>query len=664
MSINLKEKSIQTYPPNCYNRTMKTGIKSWHAIVKFIKYYFSIGGLARTLLVPWRQERYESDERGIWRYIEQATFYLFAVIFGFVIRLLTIIAGLIALLVMVILFPVFMIFPINVSFENLVRNGSLGREWAYPVTWELDKHGRDLRTNTEVLVLDHDQAIEKMERVLSRKNQQNVLVVGQQGIGKSTRLGHLARRMYRDLSAAALNGKRLVQLFPEEMSVQEIQTCIQEAVKARNVVLVIENIERFNIVGVLEPYLDQNHFQMILTTDWGAYNETYKHHQNLMRVSEVVEMYPPGDETTMKYLYDWVIGNGERKRINNDVLASVVILTNKLMMNTAQPEKSIDIMEELATFPDDIITTEHVEKLISQKTNVPLGSLQSDEKQKLIHLEEVIKDHVIGQDKAVKAIASALKRGRAGVHDSPKPIGSFLFLGPTGVGKTHTAKMLAQYYFGGEHMMLRFDMSEFRELESMSRFIERLAAQVEESPFSLVFFDEIEKAHPDILNLFLQILDEGRFTTTTGRLITFQNTIIICTSNAGATYMMANGSESEDLLIEHIVSQGLLRPEFINRFDATVLYQSLNRSEIEQVATILLNKLNKHLLKQYRLAVVVTDELIKVLARKGHDLKFGVRPLARVIKDDIETVVADALLQEPTPENLCLFIDPGSIEPK
>lgn len=642
---------------------MKTGIQSWRALIKFILYYFSIGGLIRTFFVPWHREKYNA-EPGFWGYLEKFVFAIFAILFGMVVRTITIVIGIIFLIIIFILFPLFVIFPIKFNFESLVRNGSLGREWAYPVTYFLDKHGRDLRKNHEVLVLDHDSALEQIQRVLSRKTQQNVLVVGVQGIGKSTRLGHLARMMHRDLSVAALNGKRLVQLFPEEMAVEDIQKCIKEAIAAKNIVLVIENIERFNIVGVLEPYLDQNHFQMILTTDWGNYNETYKHHQNLMRVSEVVEMYPPDDDTTMKYLYDWVIANGERKRMDNDVLASVVILTNKLMMNMAQPEKSIDIMEELATLPEKVITTEDVERLMSQKTNVPLGSLQSDEKQKLIHLEEVLKDHVIGQDKAVKAIASALKRGRAGVHDSPKPIGSFLFLGPTGVGKTHTAKMLAQYYFGGEHMMLRFDMSEFRELDSMSRFIERLGAQVEESPFSLVFFDEIEKAHPDILNLFLQVLDEGRFTTTTGRIITFQNTIIICTSNAGATYMMANGSESEDLLIEHIVSQGILRPEFINRFDATVLYQSLNRSEIEQVAGILLNKLNKHLLKQYRLTVIVTDQLIKVLARKGHDLKFGVRPLARVIKDDIETVVADALLREPTPEGLCLIIDPDSIEPK
>ena len=468
--------------------------------------------------------------------------------------------------------------------------------------------------------------------------------------------------MHRDLSVPALNGKRLVQLFPEEMAAETIQKCIKEAIAARNVVLVIENIERFNIVGILEPYLDNNHFQMILTTDWGSYNQTYKHHQNLMRVSEVVEMHPPDDKTTMLYLRDWTYGNRQSKRMSNDVLASVVLLTNKLMMNQAQPEKSIDILDELASIADKEITVQHVEKLLSQKTNVPLGALNRDEKDKLIHLEEVLSSHVIGQKKAIKAIASALKRGRVGVADSPKPIGSFLFLGPTGVGKTHTAKMLASYYFGGEHMMIRFDMSEYRELDSMSRFIERLGTQVEEAPFSLVFFDEIEKAHPDILNIFLQLLDEGEIHTQTGRTISFRNAMVICTSNAGATFMMANDHESQEFLVNHIVSQGILRPEFINRFDATVLYESLSRDEIKRVTLIMLNKLNKHIMKQHNLEVLVTEELANALARKGHNPQFGVRPLARVIQDYIETEIADVLLSEPVPFNLSLIIDPEILE--
>ena len=640
---------------------MKTGIQSWKNLIKFIIYYFSIGGLLRTFFVPWRREKYTA-EPGFWGSMEKFIFAIFAVIFGMIIRTLTIVIGLIALIIVIVLYPFFLIIPINITYGSLSKNGSLGREWAYPVTYLLDQHGRDLRKNPEVLVLDHDSAIEQMQRVMSRKTQQNVLVVGAQGIGKSTRLGYLARMMHRDLSVSALNGKRLVQLFPQEMTTEDIKKCIKEAIAAKNIVLVIENIERFNIIGLLEPYLDDNHFQMILTTDWSSYNQTYKHNQNLMRVSEVIEMYPPDNDTTMLYLRDWTIAQGQSKRMDNDVLAAVVLLTNKLMMNQAQPEKSIDILEELVSLDHKEISVSDVEVLLSQKTNVPLGALNRDEKDTLIHLEEVLVEHVIGQKKALHAISSALKRGRVGVADSPKPIGSFLFLGPTGVGKTHTAKMLASYYFGGEHMMIRFDMSEFRELDSMNRFIERLATQVEASPFSLVFFDEIEKSHPDILNIFLQLLDEGEIHTANNRTISFGNTMVICTSNAGATFMMKNEHESQEFLINHIVSTGILRPELINRFDATIMYQSLSRAEIKQITRIMLHALNKHIMKQHRLEVLVTDELLDALARKGHDPQFGVRPLARVIQDYIETEIADVLLLEPAPENLSLIIDPSILE--
>ena len=469
--------------------------------------------------------------------------------------------------------------------------------------------------------------------------------------------------MYRDLSLPELNGKRLVQLYPEEMSVNEIELCIHEAVYAKNIILVVENIERFKILPIIQPYLDNDSFQIILTTDFSFYNEVFKHNDALMRVAEVVEFHQPDEETTLLYLMDWCLINHQLDRFSQETLSAIVILTNKLIMNQSQPEKSIDVLEELVELNHYEITTEDVENILSQKTGVPLGALRSDEREKLLHLEDVLKAHIIGQDKAVHAIASALKRTRSGVVDSQKPIGSFLFLGTTGVGKTHTAKMLAQYYFGGEHLMIRFDMSEYRELSSMSRFIERLGDAVEEKPYSLVFFDEIEKAHPDILNLFLQILDEGEIHTTKGRLISFRNTMIICTSNAGADYMMANDIENPDLLIDYIIKQGILRPEFINRFDATVLYRSLNRESVKKVARLLMDDFNRHLYKNKHFLIDVNNELIDVLARKGHSLKFGVRPLKRLIQNTIETYVADILLRnEQNPYNVCFIIDPKQLE--
>lgn len=629
---------------------MKKGIQSWKNINKFVKYYFSMSGLLRTLFVPWHRDKYKADT-GIWGFFEGLGFSLLTRVIGFVIRIVTIVVGIISLVILLLLFPLFLILPIDIKFENLVKIGSLGREWAYPITYMLDKHGHDMRLSPEYLVIDHDHAIEQIERTLSRRTQQNVLVIGAQGIGKSTRLSYLARKMYRDLSLPALNGKRLVQLHPEEMSVSDVELCLKEANRAKNIILVIENIEHFKILGILQPYLDNNDFQIILTTDFSSYHNKFKYNASLMRVAEVIEFYPPDEKTTMLYLIDWCKYNNALKRFPNDTLAAIIILTDKLIMNDYQPEKSIDVLEELINLDKAIIKPEDVEYLLSQKTGIPLGSLQTDEREKLIHLEDVLREHVIGQDTAIHAIVSSLKRARAGVVDTKKPIGSFLFLGTTGVGKTYTAKMLARYYFGAENMMIRFDMSEYRQLERMGDFVKKLGSSLEETPYGLVFFDEIEKAHPDILNLFLQILDEGEMHTQKGRLLSFRNTIIICTSNAGASYMMENAIDSQELLIDHIVEQGILRPEFINRFDATVLYKALDRDSIKKVAKIMLHDLNEYLIKHQNLSIHITDELVDYLAKKGHDVKFGLRPLRRIIQDEIETQVADRLLERNIPEN-------------
>ncbi len=629
---------------------MKTGTASWKALWNYTAYFFSIPGLLRTLLVPWHRDRHVR-EKGVWGFFEHLAFLFITRLIGFVIRLVTIFIALLCFVLLLLIYPIFVLFPIKLSFEDLVKHGSLGREWAYPITYHLDKHGRDLKKLPEYLVIDHDHAIERIERSLSKKTRQNVLVVGSQGIGKTTRLAYLARKMYRDLSVPALNGKRLIELLPEELSLDEIEYCIKEAIRARNVVLVIENIERFKILGLIQPYLEDDHFQMILTTDYSFYHEHFKHNQTLMTSCEVVEFFPPDDETTYLYVIDWCLQNKQMHRFSDEALAAVVLLTDKLIMNEYQPEKSVRLLEELASLPQEHIGPEDVEMVLSQKTGIPLGALQQDEKQKLLELEDVLKAHVIGQDEALHAIASALKRGRSGVVDTKKPIGSFLFLGTTGVGKTHTAKMLAQYYFGGEELMIRFDMSEFRELDTMGAFVERLSASLDEHPYSLVFFDEIEKAHADILNLFLQMLDEGELHTQAGRTISFRNTIIICTSNAGADYLMANDVDSQEMLIEHIVSQGVLRPEFINRFDDVVLYKQLNRESIKKVTRILLDQFNKYLFKKQQLKLAVTDELVDYLARKGHDTKFGVRPLARVIQDEVETYVADQVLRGNLPED-------------
>ena len=646
---------------SCYHENMKKRFRSWQELRDFVVYYFSISRLLRSLFVPWHRDQFKSEDGGIWGIIENLSFALFTRALGFFIRLITILVGIIAIFIVYLSLPIILLLPIQFNYSKLSRLGSIGKTWSYPITYFLDAHGRDLRLLPDVLVIDHDNGLKQVERALSRDHQQNVLIVGPQGVGKTTRLSYLAKKMYRDLSTPKLNSKRLVELFPEEMTKEELHRCFHEAVSAGNIVLVIENIERFHILDVIESYLDVPHFQIILTTDNEHFNETFKYNAHLMRAVDVVEFFPPDEKVTMLYLIDRVERMGIHHRFPDETLASIVILSEKFILNDYQPEKSFDLLDELVLLEKDIVRPEDVEELISEKLRIPLGVLQQDERDKLLNLEKILNTYVIGQEEATHAIVSSLKRSRLGVGSEKRPIGSFLFIGTTGVGKTHTAKILAQYYFGSRDFFHRFDMSEYRELSSIERFMERLGAEVEDMPYSLILFDELEKAHPDILNVLLQVLDEGIMHTPKGRAINLRNTIIIATSNAGARYLLENGHVSKELLVQHIISEGILRPELINRFDDVILFRTLDREEVKKVAILLLHELNVMLAKRHGIQVSIDPELVDALARKGHSLKFGLRPLRRLIQDKVETYVADLLLRDELPETGIIHIDSSII---
>jgi ATP-dependent Clp protease ATP-binding subunit ClpA len=301
-----------------------------------------------------------------------------------------------------------------------------------------------------------------------------------------------------------------------------------------------------------------------------------------------------------------------------------------------------------------LVKTEDVEEVVHRKTEIPVGEIALAEKQTLLHLEKILHRRVIGQDEAIVAIANAMRRSRSGIASEKKPIGSFLFMGPTGVGKTETAKTLAQVYFGSEKRMLRFDMSEYQNADSLVRIIgggsERgiLTREVIDSPFSLLLLDEIEKAHPDILNLFLQVLDDGRLTDNTGRTVDFTNTIIIATSNAGAELIRQSVKEFRDKdikerLLDYLQKEGLFRPEFLNRFDALIIFKPLTEDQTGQVAELMFNDLNRRL-KTKEIQVNVTPELIAKVSKLGYSPEYGARPLRRVIQDKIEDIIAKKLL--------------------
>ena len=305
------------------------------------------------------------------------------------------------------------------------------------------------------------------------------------------------------------------------------------------------------------------------------------------------------------------------------------------------------------------MTAEDIAEVVSRATGIPVSQLTTEDRQRLLDLEQQLHGRIVGQDEAVKAVAEAVRRSRAGLGDPRKPIGSFLFLGPTGVGKTELARTLAEALFGSENLMVRFDMSEFQERHTVSRLVGappgyvgyeeagQLTEQVRRRPYSVLLFDEIEKAHPDVFNILLQILDDGRLTDAQGRTVDFKNTVVIMTSNLGADRIQqqARTNEPFEQLKEDLMQtlRQSFRPEFINRIDEIIVFRALTEEQLVDITQLLLDRLERRLRAQH-IEVEFSETAVELLAREGYDPEFGARPLARTIRRRVENELSRMVL--------------------
>lgn len=323
------------------------------------------------------------------------------------------------------------------------------------------------------------------------------------------------------------------------------------------------------------------------------------------------------------------------------------------------------------------VSEEDMQKIVEEKTNIPVGELKAKEKEQLRDLGQSLKKHVIGQDKAVDKVARAIRRNRIGFNKTGRPIGSFLFVGPTGVGKTETAKQLARELFGTEDSMIRFDMSEYMEKHSVSKLIGsppgyvgyeeagQLTEQVRRHPYSLILLDEVEKAHPDVMHMFLQILDDGRLTDSQGRTVSFKDTIIIMTSNAGSGDSVVNvgfssDSEGKSNSIMNKLTQ-YFKPEFLNRFDDIIEFNALSKDNLMKIVNLMLDDVN-NMLRGQGLSIHVTNPVADKLVDLGYNPQMGARPLRRVIQEQIEDRVADYYLDHPDVHNFTAEMDKDQIK--
>lgn len=511
-----------------------------------------------------------------------------------------------------------------------------------------------------------------------------VLLVGPTGIGKSTIISGLAQLMVEEKVPNYLKDKRLVELdvpslisgVDASQAEERLLTAINEINRSGNIILYIDNVE--NLIGisagskesmdlsdVLAEALSRNHL-MCLTSATSENYEKYIENKSLGNVLTTIGVKEPEFNETVQIL-ESKVGIFESKYdvfIVYSALEQAVRMSERYLHDKFLPLKAIDLLEKAALITSknaqndpskSFCSHDEVAAAIGEITGIPVSKVTVNESKKLLSLETEIHKRLIGQEEAVKAVAASLRRARAQLKEGKRPIASFLFLGPTGVGKTELAKAVSEVYFGDEDYLVRIDMSEYQYPDSVKKMIGDsdgtlgyLTEAVRKKPFSLILLDEVEKAHPDILNLFLQLLDDGRLTDGQGKTISFTESIIIATSNIGAVYIQdqIKINTNINLIKQELIDNQLnkyMRPELVNRFDGIIVFKPLSESDVVSVTTLMLKKIKKTL-SDKGINLKADKDGVLILAHDGYDPKFGARPLRRLLQDRIEDDIANKLL--------------------
>lgn len=591
------------------------------------------------------------------------------------------------------------------EYKNLVRFGSIGKSWAAGYTITLDQFSKDwseiMQKEGYPEIVGYKNEIEQAEKILSSPEINNIMIIGDPGVESKNIIQAIAKKSSLSQSLPPVNNKRVVELrLPSLLAHMEsldkvevaLETIFNEVLSAGNIVLVIDDFHGYvekeqrpgaiNISAILSTYLPYPQFQFIAITNYQGLHQNIELNPSLLNFFVKIEVREPSKEETIAMLQRIIPGLEVRygRYISYPAIKQIVDLCERYITSTTFPKKAKDILNEAmvqaAASKKLWITPEDIDEIITQKTEIPVGKIEKQEKETLLNLEEFIHQRIVNQEEAVREVSYALRRARSQIVVRKAPMGTFLFLGPTGVGKTETSKALAEIYFGSEERMIRLDMSEFQNTEDIARLIGSasgqeglLTTQVRENPFSLVLLDEIEKAHPNILNLFLQVLDEGHLTDGMGRKTDFRNTIIIATSNAGYKIILKalkDGSSTEKtktILLDDLFQKGTFRPEFINRFDAVVLFKPLTKKNLLDIVGLQLEKIKKGLAEK-NIDFVITPQIKERIVEIGYDITFGARNIKRAIQSKVEHSLAEALLRSQIKRGDRIYIDSISFEVK
>ncbi len=566
--------------------------------------------------------------------------------------------------------------------RHVVEHRIMNRAWTSRPTPTLDKYGVDFtdlaRDRAAGFLVGHEAEYERLVETLARPVNPNAILIGEVGIGKESIVKHLAFCLTKDDVPSGLFDKRLVGLQlqsliagapPEELGAR-MKAIVDEIFMAGNIILYIPDIHNLvrtsgaaylSAADALIPVIMANRFPIVGTSYPKEFKQFIDPRSDFAGVFEPIMVNEISEADAEKVLtYEsFLLERQSRIAVSFGAIKRAVILAKKYLRDKYLPSSAEELLKSALVDAErrgeKVVTPDRVTAVAEEKVNIPMHEAEGDEAEKLLHMEVLIHQRIVGQDEAVKAVAQALREYRSGLTRKGGPIASFLFVGPTGVGKTELAKVLAEIQFGSEKMMVRFDMTEYQDKQSFVRFIGSpdgtvrgaLTDAVREKPYSLVLLDEFEKAYPDILNLFLPVLDDGRLTDNVGRVADFTNTIIIATSNAHSDIIndaLGKGESMADIA-DYLKARltDVLKPELLNRFSKIIVFKNLEMGELPQIVQLNLSELVAAV-KAQGITLSFAPEAVARIAKLGYDPMYGARPLRHIIDEYIRAPLSEALL--------------------